>query len=186
MGTRKCLSFPFKYKRSLNSNSGKMGLAGFLNKVAIPCPNNNKKRTEGPESLLHPEEAAYPPPDHHPDLGFSKYTPCEWKRLVLQIGKSYHALPSTCPPISHRSEDHHEGHGVPVNCMQATMRSLNSWPFLLSLPAPIFFLLFCCFINMFLAGYIDVPPAAKRIPSRKLMPIILTSDHIGCVEYGLK
>ena len=73
MGTRKCLSFPFKYKRSLNSNSGKMGLAGFLNKVAIPCPNNNKKRTEGPESLLHPEEAAYPPPDHHPDLGFSKY-----------------------------------------------------------------------------------------------------------------
>ena len=36
------------------------------------------------------------------------------------------------------------------------------------------------------AGYIDVSPAAKRIPSRKLMPVILTSDHIGCAEYGLK
>ncbi|XDA81636.1 hypothetical protein R6Z07F_011567 [Ovis aries] len=35
-------------------------------------------------------------------------------------------------------------------------------------------------------GCIDVSPAAKRIPSRKLMPVISTLDHIGCVEYGLK
>ena len=44
-------SLPFQYKRSLNSNSGKMVLwdmsppsswfAGFPNKVAIPCPNNS-------------------------------------------------------------------------------------------------------------------------------------------------
>ena len=76
-----------------------MGLAGFPNKVAIPCPNNNKKKTEGPESLLHLEEAAYPPPDHHPDLGFSKYTPCDGSPWFFRLASPTmpspaHALPS--------------------------------------------------------------------------------------------
>lgn len=101
-------------------------------------------------------------------------------------------LPSTHPVVSHRSEGHLKGHGAPFKPMKPPMSSLNGLIFL-PLPAVSSSMYFFPAVLLF---YKHVPcrlhicslslQLQSRSPSRELMPTILTSDFIGCVEYGLK